>query len=214
MSAAATASALRQRMAAWKISLPRLPHPIRPKPDAIVCAHDPPGRDQPRHGDSHGALGALPHERAAVRHLLSPHWNDSVPKGNRKPWTRVESGDRVRRRPQTADRRMFTHGSTLRDRMAQLKAQFDAVHEQAMASLAAGDQARRQRRHPRRSRDHARACGAHGRVPGRVCEGVRRDGSDGPSKSAGASALRLPSCRTFRPHLGIPCSRRVGICRH
>ena len=28
---------------------------------------------------------------------------------------------------------------TLRDRMEQLKAQFDAVHEQAMASLAAGD---------------------------------------------------------------------------
>jgi len=29
---------------------------------------------------------------------------------------------------------------TLRDRMEHLKAQFDAVHEQAMASLAAGDQ--------------------------------------------------------------------------
>jgi len=28
---------------------------------------------------------------------------------------------------------------TLRDRMEQLKAQFDAVHDQAMASLAAGD---------------------------------------------------------------------------
>jgi hypothetical protein len=28
---------------------------------------------------------------------------------------------------------------TLRDRMEQLKTQFDAVHEQAMASLAAGD---------------------------------------------------------------------------
>ena len=31
----------------------------------------------------------------------------------------------------------MTH--TLRDRMEQLKAQFDAVHDQAMASLAAGD---------------------------------------------------------------------------
>ena len=59
--------------------------PDEPEPDPIICADDPAGRDQARHGDSHGALGALLHERAAVRHLLSPHWNDSGPKRNRKP---------------------------------------------------------------------------------------------------------------------------------